>query len=111
MDLFGDDEISSKTTTRPKMQSSSATKSMAPDMSPFVTPISSTHESTDKALLPLTEREKEFLIFSLFGIVCLMTICFILCLIRVRTRKRTNGIDMERMNAGSSTTIFDTKNE
>ena len=106
MDFFGDYDISSQTTTRPR------TKTIFESSTQYKTTssIRTTEQTTDKILIALGEREKEILIFSLCGIIFLMAVCFTIYI--VRARKRRTGIDfeLEKLTAGSSTTLFDTKN-
>ena len=106
MDFFGDYEIDSQTTTRPR------TKSILDSTTQYKTSstITTTEETTDKILIPLGEREKEILIFSLCGIIFLMAVCFTVYIVRARKRRTGIGFELEKLTAGSSTTLFDTKN-
>ena len=94
MDLVGDYEINSEV--------------VSPELRTFTekTTVQTTLSTTTQTLLiPLDEREKEILIFSLIGIIIFMGILLVVCMCR---RKR-NAIDFEmnRIVAGSSTTLFD----
>ena len=95
MDLVGDYEINSEV--------------VSPELRTFTektTTVQTTLSTTTQTLLiPLDEREKEILIFSLIGIIIFMGILLVVCMCR---RKR-NSIDFEmnRIVAGSSTTLFD----
>ena len=95
MDFFGDYDVNSEVIS-PEIQTLTEVKT---------TVTSTTPTTTQKILIPLDEREKEILIFSLLGIILIMGVLLIICLCK---RKR-NGIDfeMERLTAGSSTTLFD----
>ena len=97
MDFFGDYGVNSEVIS-PEIQTLTETKSVT------TTPTTS-QTIGQKILIPLNEREKEILIFSLFGIIIIMGILLIACL----CKKKRNGIDfeMERLTAGSSTTLFD----
>ena len=94
MDLVGDYEINSEV--------------VSPELRTFTekTTVQTTLSTTTQtSLIPLDEREKEILIFSLIGIIIFMGILLVVCMCR---RKR-NPIDFEmnRIVAGSSTTLFD----
>ena len=102
MDFFGDYEINSKTTTR-QIQT-------LPTSSTTTKPSTTTTEEAIKAIIPLSEKEKEILIFSLCGIIFVMTIAFIVYIVRARKRRTAIDFELERLTAGSSTTLFDTKN-
>ena len=95
MDLVGDYEINSEVVS-PELRTFTEKKTTVQ------TTLSTT---TQKLLIPLDEREKEILIFSLIGIIIFMGILLVVCMCR---RKR-NAIDFEmnRIVAGSSTTLFD----
>ena len=95
MDLVGDYEINSEVVS-PELQT------FTEKTTTIQTTLSIT---TQKILIPLDEREKEILIFSLIGIIIFMGILLVVCMCR---RKR-NAIDFEmnRIVAGSSTTLFD----
>ena len=61
--------------------------------------------TTQKFLIPLDEREKEILIFSLIGIIIVMGILLGICM--CRRKKDSIDFEMNRIVAGSSTTLFD----
>jgi len=95
MDLVGDYEINSEVVS-PELRT----------ITEKITTVQTTLSTTTQTLLiPLDEREKEILIFSLIGIIIFMGILLVVCMCR---RKR-NAIDFEmnRIVAGSSTTLFD----
>ena len=102
MDFFGDYEINSKSTTQTQTLPTSSTTTK-----PTTT---TTGEEAIKAIIPLSEKEKEILIFSLCGIIFVMTIAFIVYIVRARKRRTAIDFELERLTAGSSTTLFDTKN-
>ena len=99
MDLVGDYEVNSEVVS-PDLQT--FTEKTTTIQTTLSTKLSTT---TQKLLIPLDEREKEILIFSLIGIIIFMGILLVVCMCR---RKR-NAIDFEmnRIVAGSSTTLFD----
>ena len=101
MDFFGDYEINSKLTTQTQT---------LPTSSKTTKPTTTTTEEAIKAMIPLSEKEKEILIFSLCGIIFAMTIAFIVYIVRARKRRTAIDFELERLTAGSSTTLFDTKN-
>ena len=99
MDLVGDYEVNSEVVS-PELQT--FTEKTTTVQTALSTTLSTT---TQTLLIPLDEREKEILIFSLIGIIVVMGILLLICMCR---RKR-NAIDFEmnRIVAGSSTTLFD----
>ena len=101
MDFFGDFAINSKTTTQTQTLPTSSTTMKS---------TTTTTEEAIKAMIPLSEKEKEILIFSLCGIIFAMTIAFIVYIVRARKRRTAIDFELERLTAGSSTTLFDTKN-
>ena len=102
MDFFGDFAINSKTTTR-------QTQTL-PTSSTTMKSTTTTTEEAIKAMIPLSEKEKEILIFSLCGIIFAMAIASIVYIVRARKRRTAIDFELERLTAGSSTTLFDTKN-
>ena len=101
MDFFGDYDVNSEVVS-PEIQTLTEKKTTTEVSTKVSTTIVTT---TKNNLIPLDEREKEILIFSLFGIILILGILLTICF----CKKRRNRIDfeMERLNAGSSTTLFD----
>ena len=94
MDLVGDYEINSEV--------------VSPELRTFTekTTVQTTLSTTTQTLLiPLDEREKEILIFSLIGIIIVMGILLGICM--CRRKKNSIDFEMNRIVAGSSTTLFD----
>ena len=110
MDFFGDYEINSKSTTRQTQTLPTRSTELKPTSSTEFQPTMTTIEEVAKAMIPLSEKEKEILIFSLCGIIFAMTIAFIVYIVRARKRRTAIDFELERLTAGSSTTLFDTKN-
>ena len=102
MDLVGDYEINSEVVSPELLTFTEKTTTEKITTSTVQTTLLTT---TQEHLIPLDEREKEILIFSLIGIIVVMGILLIICMCR---RKR-NAVDFEmnRIVAGSSTTLFD----
>ena len=102
MDLVGDYEINSEVVSPELLTFTEKTTTEKITTSTVQTTLLTT---TQNYLIPLDEREKEILIFSLIGIIVVMGILLIICMCR---RKR-NAVDFEmnRIVAGSSTTLFD----
>ena len=96
MDFFGDYDVNSEVVS-PEIQTFTEKKTTVK--------ASTISTTTKKILIPLDETEKEILIFSLFGIILILGILLAICF----CKKKRNRIDfeMERLNAGSSTTLFD----
>ena len=94
MDLVGDYEINSEV--------------VSPELRTFTekTTVQTTLSTTTQTLLiPLDEREKEILIFSLIGIIVVMAILLLICM--CRRKRKAIDFEMNRIVAGSSTTLFD----
>ena len=94
MDLVGDYEINSEV--------------VSPELRTFTekTTVQTTLSiTTQKILIPLDEREKEILIFSLIGIIVVMAILLLICM--CRRKRKAIDFEMNRIVAGSSTTLFD----
>ena len=101
MDLVGDYEINSEVVSPELLTFTEKTTTLTEKTTVQITLLT----TTQKHLIPLEEREKDILILSLIGIIILMGILLIICMCR---RKR-NAVDFEmnRIVAGSSTTLFD----
>ena len=101
MDLVGDYEINSEVVSPELLTFTEKTKTLTEKTTVQTTLLTTAQEH----MIPLDEREKEILIFSLIGIIVVMGILLIICMCR---RKR-NAVDFEmnRIVAGSSTTLFD----
>ena len=96
MDLIGDYEVNSEVVS-PELQTFTEKTT--------TTVQTTTLTATQKMLIPLNEREKEILIFSLIGIIVVMGILLIICL--CRRKRNTVDFEMNRIVSGSSTTLFD----
>ena len=96
MDLIGDYEVNSEVVS-PELQTFTEKTTTAVQ--------TTTLTATQKMLIPLNEREKEILIFSLIGIIVIMGIILIICM--CRRKRNTVDFEMNRIVAGSSTTLFD----
>ena len=95
MDLVGDYEVNSEVVS-PELQT--FTEKTTTVQTTILT-------TTMETLIPLNEREKEILIFLLIGIIVVMAILLVICM--CRRKRNTVDFEMNRMVAGSSTTLFD----
>ena len=95
MDLVGDYEVNSEVVS-PELQT--FTEKTTTVQTTILT-------TTMETLIPLNEREKEIIIFLLIGIIVVMSILLVICM--CRRKRNTVDFEMNRMVAGSSTTLFD----
>ena len=102
MDLVGDYEINSEVVSPELLTFTEKTTTEKITTSTVQIKLLTT---TQKHLIPLEEREKDILILSLIGIIILMSILLIICM--CRRKRNVVDFEMNRIVAGSSTTLFD----
>ena len=101
MDLVGDYEINSEVVSPELLTFTEKTTTLTEKTTVQITLLT----TTQKHLIPLEEREKDILILSLIGIIILMGILLIICM--CRRKRNVVDFEMNRIVAGSSTTLFD----